>query len=115
MHTSEHSVNIRTNSAFGKIRPSDNFPFRTYAILHCLNHIRNFYNFMVKTCFHHNICRHPIHKKFFKISFLALSGLQYLQEWSTPAAWSEDELPRVQDIDLSSWIVKEMDGKVISS
>ena len=36
IHTSEHSVNIRTNSAFGKIRPTDNFRFRTYAILHCM-------------------------------------------------------------------------------
>ena len=75
IHTSEHSVNIRTNSAFRKIRPSDNFRFRTYAILHCLNQIRIFYNFLVKTCFHHNICHHQIHKKIFKISFLALSGL----------------------------------------
>ena len=75
IHTSEHSVNIRTNSAFGKIRPSDNIRFRTYAILHCLNQIRIFYNFLVKTCFHHNICHHQIQKKFFKISFLALSGL----------------------------------------
>ena len=24
-----------------------------------------------------------------------------MQEWSSPAAWSEDELPRVQDIELS--------------
>ena len=73
IHTSEHSVNIRTNSAFGKFRPSHNFRFRTYATLHCLNQIRNFYNFLVTTCFHHNICLHQIHKKFFKISFLALS------------------------------------------
>ena len=75
IYTSEHSVNIRTNSAFRKIRPSDNFCFRTYAILHWLNHIEIFYNFLVKTCFHHNICHHQIHKKIFKISFLALSGL----------------------------------------
>ena len=74
IHASEHSVNIRTNSAFGKIRPSDNFRFRTYAILHCLNLIRIFYNFLLKTCFHYNICHHLIHKKFFKISFLELSG-----------------------------------------
>ena len=79
IHTSEHSViirtNIRTNSAFKKIRLSDNFRFRTYAILHCLNQIRIFYNFLAKTCFHHNICHHQIQKKFYKISFLALSGL----------------------------------------
>ena len=68
--TSEHSVNIRTNSVFGKIRPSYNCRFRTYVILHCLNEIRIFYNFLVKTCFHHNICHHKIQKKFFKISFL---------------------------------------------
>ena len=35
------------NSAFGKNRPSDNIPCRTYAILHCLNQIRIFYNFLV--------------------------------------------------------------------
>ena len=75
IHTSEHSVNVRTNSAFRKIWPSDNFCFRTYAILHWRNQIRIFYNFLVKTCFHHNICHHPIQKKIFKISFLALSGL----------------------------------------
>ena len=75
IHTSEHSVNTRRNSAFRKIRPSDNFCFRTYAILHCLNQIRIFYYFLVKTSFHHNICHHQIHKKFFKISFLALSGI----------------------------------------
>ena len=63
-HTSEHSVNIRTNSTFRKIGPSDNFCFRTYAILHCLNQIRIFYNFLVKTCFHHNISHHQIHKNF---------------------------------------------------
>ena len=55
IHISEHSINIRTQSAFGKIRLSDNFRFRTYAILHCLNQIRIFYNFLIKTCFHHNI------------------------------------------------------------
>ena len=70
INTLEHSINIRTHSAFGNIRPSDNFRFRTYVILHCLNEIRIFYNFLVKTCFHHNICHHQIHKKFFKISFL---------------------------------------------
>ena len=75
IYTSEHWVNIRTNSAFTKIWPSDNFCFRTYAILHCLNHIQIFYNFLVKTCFDYNICHHQIHKKIFKISFLALSGL----------------------------------------
>ena len=79
IHTSQHSVNIRTNirtnSAFEKIRLSDNFRFRIYAILHCLNQIPIFYNFLAKTWFHHNICHHQIHKKFYKISFLALSGL----------------------------------------
>ena len=45
IHTSEHSVNSRANSAFGKIRLSDNCRFRTYVILHCLNQIRIFYNF----------------------------------------------------------------------
>ena len=75
IHTSEHSVNIRTNSAFRKIPPSDNFCFRTYAIPNCLNQIRIFYNFLVKTCFHHNICHHQIQKKFFKIPFLAINRL----------------------------------------
>ena len=75
IHTSEYSVNNRTNSAFRKIRPSDNFCSRTYAILHCLNQIRIFYNFLVRTYFHHDICHHQIHKKIFKISFLALRGL----------------------------------------
>ena len=97
IHTSEYSANIRTNSTFEKFnkchftiimscvestirkprrnRPSDNIRCRTYAILHCLNQIRIFYNFLVKTCFHHNICHHLVHEKFFKISFLALSGL----------------------------------------
>ena len=59
IHTSEHFVNIRTNirtiSAFEKIRLSDNFRFRIYAILHCLNQIPIFYYFLAKTCFHHNI------------------------------------------------------------
>ena len=55
---------------FRKIRPAYNCRFRTCVILHCLNQIRIFYNFLVKTCFHHNICHHQIHKKFFKISFL---------------------------------------------
>ena len=58
-HSSEHSVNIRTNirtnSAFEKIRLSDNFRFKIYAIVHCLNQIPIFYNFLAKTCFHHNI------------------------------------------------------------
>ena len=76
IHTSEHSVNFWTNSVFEKIRPSDSYcRFRTYVILHCLNQIRFFYNFMVKTCFYHNICHHQIQKKCFKISFLALCGL----------------------------------------
>ena len=35
-----------------------------------MNQIRFFYNFLLKTCFHHNIYHHQIHKKFFKISFL---------------------------------------------
>ena len=73
IHISEHSINIR------KIRFSENFGhdkcrFRTYVILHW-NQIRIFYYFFVKTCFHYNICHDKIHKKFFKISFLALSGL----------------------------------------
>ena len=41
------------------IRPSDN----TYATLHCLNEIRIFYNFLVKTCFHH-ICHQDTQKIF---------------------------------------------------
>ena len=75
IHTSEHSVNFWTKWVFGKIRPLGNYRFRTYVILHCLNQIRNFYNFLVKICFHHNICHHQLKKKCFKISFLALCGL----------------------------------------
>ena len=49
IHTSEHSINIRTNIrtnlAFGKIQLSDNFHFRTYVILHCLNQIQIFLKF----------------------------------------------------------------------
>ena len=52
IHTSKHSVNFWTNSVFGKIRPSDNCCFRTHVILHCLNQIRIFYDFLVKTSFH---------------------------------------------------------------
>ena len=70
IQTSEHSVNFWTKSVFGKIRPYGNYRFRTYVILHCLNQIRIFYNFLFKTCFNHNICHHQIHKKFFQISFL---------------------------------------------
>ena len=33
--------------------------------------------------------------------FLAPSGLWYLQKWSSPAAKSEYELPRVEDIELN--------------
>ena len=77
---------IRTNSAFGRIRPSLKLRFRTCAILFYLNQIRDFYYFLVKTCFHHNICHHHIHKKIFKISFFALTGKKYLQNWSSPAA-----------------------------
>ena len=76
---------FRTNSAFGKIRPSDKLRFRTWTILFYLNQIRNFYYFLVETCFHHNICHHHIHKKFFKIPLLALRGKKYLQNWSLPA------------------------------
>ena len=70
IHTSEHSLNFWTNSVFEKIRPSGNYRFRTYVILHCLNQIRIFYNILVKTCFNHNICHHQIHKKFFQMTFL---------------------------------------------
>ena len=74
IHTSEHSVNIRTNSGFRKIRPSDNFCFRTYAILHCLNQIRIFIIFWLRHVFAITflIIRYT---KTFKITFLALSGI----------------------------------------
>ena len=42
------------------------FRFRTCAILHCLNQIRIFYKFPVKTNFHHNICHNLIHRNFLK-------------------------------------------------
>ena len=70
--TSEHS-------AFGQIRLSDKFGLRlnfdlehALFLIFYLNQFRNFYYFLVKTCPHHNICHHHIHKNFFKISFLAL-------------------------------------------
>ena len=61
---------------FGAIWFSEKFFLRiTVAFGHTLFFIalikfEFFYNFLVKTCFHHNICHHQIHKKFFKISFL---------------------------------------------
>ena len=82
IHTSEHSVNIRTNirtnSAFGKILLSDNFRFRTlgytlffiawikfrFFIIFCLRHVFTITFVIIRYT-----------KKFFKISFLALSGL----------------------------------------
>ena len=90
-----------------QIRLSDKFGFRlNFGLGHALfltfylNQIRNFYYFLVKTCSHHNICHHHKHKKFFKISFLALRGKKYLQNWSRKKPplqlRSEDELPRVQ-------------------
>ena len=68
--------NIRTHSAFGKIRPSDNFRFRTTLFFIVWSKFEFFIIFWLRhACFHHNICHHQIHKKFYKISFLALSGL----------------------------------------
>ena len=78
-----NSVNIRPNAAFGNIRPSDGF--RTYAILHCLNQIRIFYNFQ-KTFLTITFVIIRYTKNFSNISFLALNGLWYLQKWSSPAA-----------------------------
>ena len=82
IHTSEHSVNIRTNirtnSAFGKIRLSDNFRFRTKGdTLFFIARIkfRFFIIFWLRHVFTITFCHHQIHKKFYKISFLALSGL----------------------------------------
>ena len=88
--TLEHSeigtFGIRTNSAFGEIQLSDKFGLRLnfdvgYALLliFYLDQIRNFYFFFVKTFFHPNICHDHKHKKFFKISFSALRGKEYLQ------------------------------------
>ena len=81
------------NSAFGQIWLSDKFDLRlnfgfghALFLIFYLNQIRNFYCFLIKTCFHHKVCHHHIHKKFFKISFLALRGKKYLQNWSSPAA-----------------------------
>ena len=64
---------------FGQIRLSDKFGIRLnfdlepalFLIFHLNLQFRNFYYFLVKTCPHHNICHHHIHKNFFKISFLA--------------------------------------------
>ena len=76
IHTTEHSKNIRTHSAFGKFRPSDNFRFRTTLIFIVWSKFEFFIILWSRhACFHHNICHHQIHKKIFKISFLALSGL----------------------------------------
>ena len=61
---------------FGQIRFSEKFGLRiTVAFGHTLFFIalikfEFFYNFLLKTCFHNDICHHQIHKKFFKISFL---------------------------------------------
>ena len=66
---------------FGQIRFSEKFGLRiTVAFGHTLFFIalikfEFFYNFLLKTCFHNDICHHQIHQKFFKISFLALCGL----------------------------------------
>ena len=73
-----HNSETSENSAFGKNRPSDNFRFRTYAILHCLNQIRIFYNFMVKTCVHHDICDHQIHKEIFQNILLSAQWIVIL-------------------------------------
>ena len=77
---------FRISSAFGQIRLSDKFGFRlnfglgnALFLTFYLNQIRTFYYFLVKTCSHHNICHHHKHKKFFKISFLALTGKKYLK------------------------------------
>ena len=51
-----------------------------------LNQIPIFYNFLVKTFFHHNICQDYKQKKIFKISFLALKEKKYLQNLSSPPA-----------------------------
>ena len=108
------------NSAFGEIRLSDKFGLRlNFGLRHALflifylNEIRNFYYFLVKTCFHHNICHHQIHRKFFKISFFALRGKKYLQNWSSPVDQSEDKFPRVQDINLSGRTISK--GNTIRS
>ena len=77
---------FRGNSAFGQIRLSDKFGFPlSFGLGHALfltfyrNQIRNFYYFFVRTCSHHYICHHHKHKKFFKISFLALTGKKYVK------------------------------------
>ena len=81
------------HSVFGQIRLLDKFGLRlNFGLRHALflnfylNPIRNFYYFLVYTCFHHKVCHHQIHKKFFKISFLVIRGKKYLQNWSSPAA-----------------------------
>ena len=40
-------------------------------------------------------------QKIFQNIILSAQWIVIPEEWSSPAAWSEDELPRVQDIDLS--------------
>ena len=63
---------------FGQIRLSVKFRSRTSVIPNMLpeSNSKSLY-FLVKTCSHHNIYHHHIHKKFFKISF---SGLRQLVE-----------------------------------
>ena len=78
IHTSKLR-NIRHSVKFGQIRLSDKFGLRLnfdlepalFLIFYLNLQFRNFYYFLVKTCPHHNICHHHIHKNFFKISFLA--------------------------------------------
>ena len=71
--TSEHS-------AFGQIRISDkfglglNFDVRhAFFIIFYLNQMRNIFYFLGKTCSHHNIYHHHIHKKFNFQNILNLS------------------------------------------
>ena len=68
-------------STIRKIRLSGKIGLRiTFALGHTLFFFawikfEFFVIFWLRSCFHHNICHYQIHKKFFKISFWALSGL----------------------------------------
>ena len=61
------------HSVFGQIRLSDNFGLRlnfglghVLFLIFYLDQCRNFYYFLIKTCFHHNICHHHIRKNVLK-------------------------------------------------
>ena len=128
IHTSEHSVNIRTNSAFEKfnkfhftiimsfvestirkrrkIRLSEKIGLRvTFAVGHTLFFIAwiKFEFFVIIWLRHVFTITFVIirYKKIFQSILLSAQWIVIPPRMVVPAAWNEDELPRVQEIDLS--------------